>query len=284
MFRTSCVLHQEDYVYMNFLCFSCIYVSTAADGRMCTSLHLLDLRVTPTRGSSRWSVYFSFRKHLPHTWYMAYPSLPPRFGHSYDIWLGVQVMTPHIMSCSDVLGLNCRGYHLSGLSKTSLPLFGWWYAALFGCSPVNVMTGLQVRPPRNRVWVSGRDGRCFPSRRRLDQPSFSCSVDTGSSSSGVKRAGRDADHSPPSSDEVHDWSCNSGFLRAFASWTDSVVGFALRTAVINVRTVTYTTVGCVSAALGKVCVLNVSFRRSLRRQKKRVFSGNQVRHMWRDSG
>ena len=169
-----------------FLCFSCIYVSTLAGGTMCASFHLLDFR--PRVGlpvglfTSGLGNIFPIRD-------MAYPSLPPRFGHSNDTCLGVQVMTPHITPCSDVLGLNCsqRLQFVWIQSKTSLPLFGWWYAALFVvCSSVSVVTGLRVRLPRNHVWMSGRDGWCFPSRRRLDQPSFSCSVDTGSSSSGDK--------------------------------------------------------------------------------------------------
>ena len=37
MFRTSCVHHHEDHLYMQFIyiCSSCIYVSSTAAGRMC---------------------------------------------------------------------------------------------------------------------------------------------------------------------------------------------------------------------------------------------------------
>jgi len=37
MFRTSRVRHQEDHLYMQFcmICFSCVYVSSLAGGRMC---------------------------------------------------------------------------------------------------------------------------------------------------------------------------------------------------------------------------------------------------------
>ena len=152
-------------------------------------VHILPAaRLPSTRRSSRWSLYFSFRKHLPRSWHMAYPFLPSCFGHSNDTWLGEQVMTPHIMPCSDVLGLNCshRLPFVWVLSKTSLPPLGWYAALFVGCSSVSVVTGLRVWLPRNRVWMSGRDGWCFPSRRHLGQPSFSCSVDTGSSSSGDK--------------------------------------------------------------------------------------------------
>ena len=89
---------------------------------MCTSFHLLDfhLRVglpgglfIPGLGN-----IFLIRD-------MAYPSLPPRFGRSNDTWFGVQVMTPHIIPCSDVLGLNCsQGLPFVWvLSKTSPPSF-----------------------------------------------------------------------------------------------------------------------------------------------------------------
>jgi len=44
MFWTSCVHRQEDHLYMQFFRgrFSCIYVSSLAGERICTSFHLLD--------------------------------------------------------------------------------------------------------------------------------------------------------------------------------------------------------------------------------------------------
>ena len=45
MFRTPRVHHKEDHLYMQFcmLCFSCIYVSILADGRMCLSILLVNI-------------------------------------------------------------------------------------------------------------------------------------------------------------------------------------------------------------------------------------------------
>jgi len=43
MFRTLCVRHQEDHVYVHLfmVCFSCVDARGIAGGRMCTILHVI---------------------------------------------------------------------------------------------------------------------------------------------------------------------------------------------------------------------------------------------------